>query len=100
MTMHKFSELLDWQLEDDAQDIRGQSLVTASGQSLGMIDDMIVDTDQGRVSAVVLDNGRDFPVEDIEITQDAVIAHDVRPERPEVIYFRARLMRAKPGDAR
>lgn len=100
MTMHKISELLDWQLEDDGQDIRGQSLVTALGQSLGVIDDMVVDTDQKRVSAVVLDDGRNVPVENIEITPDAVIAHDVRPERPEAIFFRASLMRVKPSETR
>ncbi len=61
------ADLNDWQLENSDQDLRGRPLMTHSGETIGTVRRMLVDCDQQRVSALVLDDGRAVAVEDIEI---------------------------------
>lgn len=61
------SELSDWELVNSEQDVRGRPLMLATGERLGIIRRMLVDRDNERVAALVLDNGRAIPVEDVEI---------------------------------
>src|SRR3712207_4928926 len=61
------SQLQDWNVVDQGQEIRGLRLVDEASQALGLITDMIVDTDAGYVDAVVLDNGREVSADDIEL---------------------------------
>ena len=73
MTEHHaptLADLDDWQLENSDQDLRGRSLMTRSGEKLGTVRRMLVDCDQERVSALVLDNGRTVAIEDVEIRDD------------------------------
>ncbi|WP_298916011.1 YsnF/AvaK domain-containing protein [uncultured Algimonas sp.] len=69
----ELEELQDWALENPSQDIRNRPLVTAEGQTLGIIDDMLVDRSSERVSAVRLEDGRIAPAENLEIYADRVI---------------------------
>lgn len=71
------SELDDWELENEDQDIRGCALMTRSGRSLGTIRRMLVDRDHERVAALVLDNNRAVPVEDVEIRDGKVYIADI-----------------------
>lgn len=88
------SDLDDWQLEDSDQDVRGSELVNVQGTPLGKIRDMLVDLERERVSAVVLDDGRVFPVESLEIRDDAVITHETSAEpRPAAALYEATLIR-------
>lgn len=73
-------ELSDWELQDDDQDIRGRALLTASGDPLGTIDELLVDCDNERVAAVRLESGRTFPVEPLVIKDTAVALLEERPE--------------------
>lgn len=66
-------ELDDWQLVDDDQDIRGWPLLSAEGDRLGVIGRMLIDRDNERVAAVVLEDGRTIPVEQIDILEDRVV---------------------------
>ena len=67
-------EVLDeWALENPSQDIRNRPLVTASGQTIGIIDDMLVDRSAERVAAVRLEDGRVCAAEQLEIHADRVI---------------------------
>ena len=67
-------EALDkWELENDRQDIRGRPLMTQTGERLGVIEHLLVDRDHERVAAVRLADGRTFPVEPLDIRDDAVI---------------------------
>ena len=67
-------ETLDkWELEHDSQDVRGRPLVTETGERLGMIEHLLVDRDHERVAAVRLTDGRTFPVEPLDIRDDAVV---------------------------
>ncbi len=61
------ADLDDWQLENSDQDLRGRPLMTRAGETIGTVRRMLVDCDQQRVSALVLDDGRAVAIEDIEI---------------------------------
>ena len=69
----ELEELEDWALENPSQDIRNRPLVTAAGQTIGIIDDMLVDRSAERVAAVRLEDGRVCPAEQLEIQADRVI---------------------------
>ena len=69
----ELQELEDWALENPSQDIRNRPLVTASGQTIGVIDDMLVDRSAERVAAVRLNDGRVCAAEQLEIHADRVI---------------------------
>jgi sporulation protein YlmC with PRC-barrel domain len=84
-------DLQDWKLVDDEQDVRGKPLSTASGEMLGTIKDMMVDTEDERVTSVLLEDGRSFPVEGLELRPDLVVTYDM-PERPANL-FDVRLLR-------
>lgn len=74
-------ELSDWELHDGNQDIRGQALVDASGESLGSIEELLVDCDEGRVAAVRLVSGRTFPVEPLVIEDTRVVLRKEWPDQ-------------------
>ena len=65
--------LNDWELEHKEQDIRNRPLVTPTGESLGIIDDLLVDRGAERVAAVRLEDGRVCAVEALEIHPTKVI---------------------------
>lgn len=62
------ARLEDWQLEDKALDLRGQTLHNRSGRPLGRISDMLVDVDQERVAALRLDDGFIVDIDDVDIS--------------------------------
>ncbi len=72
MTRAPLSQLDDWVLEDKSQDLRGQTLMDASGDSIGTIEEMIVNTDTEYIDSVVLDTGAEIPVSDLNITDQGV----------------------------
>lgn len=76
-TLPRLSELDEWELVNDDQDLRGCTLQTRSGHALGTIRRMLVDRNHERVAAVVLDDGRAVPVEEIEIRDNHVFVDDV-----------------------
>lgn len=63
----------DWKLKDKDKDIRGRMLMTANGEPVGLIRDLVVDTDTERVESIVLDNGREFPARDLELRGSDVL---------------------------
>lgn len=66
------SQLDSWNVVDQTQEIRGLRLVDEAGRPLGLISDMIVDTDAGFVDAVLLDSGREISADDIELGNNIV----------------------------
>jgi uncharacterized protein (TIGR02271 family) len=78
MARDLFSHLDDWKLSDDAQDIRGRALHAPDGRLVGTINDLVADTDTRHVDTAVLDSGAQYPVRDLEITDDDVILRDGR----------------------
>lgn len=71
------SDTDDWQLADDAQDIRGFEAVDATGVRLGRVERLIVDTSTETVSTVLLDDGTGIPVADLTLG-DGVVTVDRR----------------------
>lgn len=69
----KLENLGEWVLENDSQDIRGRPLVTAQGQKIGKIEDLLVDKKDERVAAVRLEDGSACGVDCLEIHPDKVI---------------------------
>jgi sporulation protein YlmC with PRC-barrel domain len=80
MPVQPLSELeQDWQLVDSNKDIRGRRLVDESGDELGTIEQMIVNTDHERVESVRTNRGELYPVGALELQSDRVIFHGVKP---------------------
>ena len=71
--LRTLDSLDDWELQDGDQDIRGRPLVTTTGESVGVIDDLLVDRDHKRVAGVRVEDGRVFPVEPLSIEDDRVV---------------------------
>lgn len=67
------SELDDYDLANEKQDVRGRTLITSDGRRLGVIEKMLVDRDRERVAALVLDDGHAIPIEDVEIRDREVM---------------------------
>ncbi len=68
MTRAPLSQLDDWVLENKDQDLRGHTLMDENGDRIGIIEEMIVNTDSEYIDSVVLDTGADIPVRDLNIT--------------------------------
>ena len=67
MTQALLSELADWELLDEDQDLRGRMLLDRQGKPVGMILDMLVDIDTEQVEAILLDGGAEYPLRDIQL---------------------------------
>src|SRR4051794_31897709 len=61
------SRLPSWELDRNEEDVRGWPLRDGSGNMLGTVDELIVDTDTQYVTQVVLTDGRKFPAHDVFI---------------------------------
>lgn len=99
MTDHRLpslSELDDWQLVNSDQDLRGRPLCTQSGERLGTVHRMLVDRDHKRVAALVLDNGRAVPVDDVEIRDGNAYIDETRDLPAAVLHARRRDVEAIP----
>ncbi len=66
-------QLDNYELENESQDIRGCPLVNPQGQKFGVIKDLLVDTENNRVAAIELEDGRRCAVEPLEIHEDVVV---------------------------
>lgn len=71
----ELDSLGDWELENDSQDIRGETLVTRDGETVGIIQDLLVDRGMERVTAVRLEDGTCCGIERLEMDDDRVIYH-------------------------
>lgn len=61
------SDTTDWQLADDAQDIRGYEVRDAAGARLGRVAELVVDTATETVSTVLLDDGTGIGVAELTV---------------------------------
>jgi sporulation protein YlmC with PRC-barrel domain len=61
-----------WELSFDDQDVRGYEALDAEGNHVGEVDQMIVNTDEKRVDAIVLEDGTEYPARDISIGDGVV----------------------------
>ena len=62
-----------WDLKfPDEQDIRGHDALDANGNKVGVVDTMIVNTDEKRVDAILLEDGTEYPARDLSIGDGVV----------------------------
>ncbi len=62
----------DRELEDNEQDIRGWPVQDREGNTVGTVDDLMLNTDTELVDFVVLDDGNEYPVNDLRIGDEVV----------------------------
>jgi uncharacterized protein (TIGR02271 family) len=62
----------DRELEDNEQDIRGWPVQDQAGNTVGNVSDLMLNTDTELVDFVVLDDGTEYPVDDLRIGDGAV----------------------------
>ena len=73
MSRIALSDTGDWKLQfEDDQDIRGYRALDKDGTPVGVVDTMIVDTDEERVTAVLLEDGTEYPARDLSIGDGVV----------------------------
>lgn len=70
----------DWELKFDEQDVRGYDALDADGNRIGTVDEMIVNTDERRVDAIVLEDGTEYPARDISIGDGVVFLTGTVPD--------------------
>lgn len=73
-------ELEDWKVTDQDEDIRGWTLRSPDGRPLGAIRELIADTETQCVETVVLDDGAEYRVADLEIGDGEVHLASRGPE--------------------
>lgn len=71
----RLSDLDDWQLVHDEQDIRGWKALDKAGQRLGIISDLLVNTDTKLVESIRLDNGQEYDIRLVDIGDGVVYIH-------------------------
>ena len=72
MSRISLSNTGDYKLEFEDQDVRGYRAVDEDGTPVGTVDAMIVNTDEERVDAIVLEDGTEYPAADISIGDGVV----------------------------
>lgn len=73
MSRIALSDTGDWKLQfPDDQDIRGYRALDKDGRPVGTVDTMIVNTDEERVDAVLLEDGTEYPARDLSIGDGVV----------------------------
>ncbi|PEQ10569.1 hypothetical protein B2G71_21540 [Novosphingobium sp. PC22D] len=70
-------ELDDYELVNRDQDVRGHPLKSSDGRNLGIIRRMLVDPERENVVALVLDDGRGVPVDEVEIRDGQAVIDPV-----------------------
>ncbi len=73
MAKANLSELDDYELVNEAQDVRGWPLVDEAGNKLGTITEFIADTDSEYVTSLVIDNGQQVAARDVSLGDNVVV---------------------------
>ena len=85
MSRIALSDAGDWKLEfPNDQDIRGYRALDADGNAVGVVDTMIVNTDEERVDAILLDDGTEYPARDLSIGEGVVYLTTVNAASDDV----------------
>jgi hypothetical protein len=69
----RLSNLDDWKLVHEDQDIRGWTARNQDGYTLGTVDDLLVNTDTEMVEAIELENGQRYDVSQVELLEGVVL---------------------------
>ena len=93
MSKVELSRSDEWELVHDSQDIRGWPVVDGSGKTVGTVKELIVDTDEERVTSLVLDTGATIPAREVHLGENVVSVGATPPREGET------RGNAKPQDA-
>lgn len=80
MAKVELSRSSEWELENESQDVRGWDVLDGNGQRLGTVRDLIIDTEEERVSSIVLDSGIQVAAREVTLGD-----HVVRVENPSAL---------------
>jgi uncharacterized protein (TIGR02271 family) len=83
MARTPLSQLDDWELVNEDQDLRGMPVQDQEGNRIGTVKEMIVDTDTEYVDMIVLDDGSEYPAGDVEARQGVVQLRGIGTEAAE-----------------
>jgi sporulation protein YlmC with PRC-barrel domain len=72
MALELVSRFESWRVCDQKQDVRGMKMVDDAGISLGVVRDLMVNTETGEVERLVLDNRAEYPVSNVAVTGDTL----------------------------
>ncbi|AWV88910.1 hypothetical protein [Bradymonas sediminis] len=70
MTIQRLSRLSDWKLKDREQNLCGRVLRAQNGEVIGTVIDMVVDTELGLVTSVVMQDDSHVLTENVELRDD------------------------------
>ncbi len=85
MSRISLSDSGDWKLEfPDDQDIRGYRALDEDGNDVGVVDTMIVNTNEERVDAILLRDGTEYPAADLSIGDGVVYLTTVNADADHV----------------
>ena len=88
----------DYQLGDDVPDVRGWDVYDGD-RRLGRIDDLIINTDTGRVETAVLDSGERYHLRDLDLGDGvARLTKVTTPGTNPEIYHEPDRDTERPGD--
>jgi len=73
----------DWKLQYDEQDVRGYRALAAEGGDVGIVDTMVVNTDQRRVDSIILRNGDEYPASEVSIGDGVVYLTSLTSEHDD-----------------
>ena len=77
MSHFELSSSNDWELVHEEQDIRGWEVRDAKDRILGVVDDMIVNTNTEYVDTIRLKDGTEYPARNIHIGDGIVYIEGV-----------------------
>lgn len=73
MALAPLAELDDFELVDSDQDCRGWPVVDGSGQPVGTVRELLVDTEAGRVTALVLESGAQLQAKAVDFEDGRIV---------------------------
>jgi uncharacterized protein (TIGR02271 family) len=76
MTHELYGDSDNWELESDDQDVRGWNVVNESGQQIGTVSDMYVDTETETIDRLLLDNGSEIDVRTVSVGDGTIVLSD------------------------
>lgn len=76
MSIQRLSRLRDWQLKDKDQDLNGMVLRAQNGREIGTVIDMVVDTEAGLVTSVVMHDDTHVATQDIDLRDGEIWLND------------------------
>lgn len=79
MARAPLSQQSDYELVNKDQDLRGWQVFDENGATLGVVTDLIIDTDAERVELLLLSTGREISINDVTLGDHLVL---LAPQRP------------------